>query len=169
MRSTILGLAFGFTALSLAPSAQAGDVAVGVQGSWGDDADLAVGARVIADLSGTRSGISAIASFDYFFPDDNGLGDLLGIDLKYWELNGNLVYGFAKTSSVQPYVGAGLNFAHASVKETEFTGISVSDSNVGLNILGGLNFGSGRTKFFAEAKFEAGGGEQFVVTGGIRF
>lgn len=169
MRLTILGLALGLSALSFAPSARAGDVSFGVQGSWGDDADIAVGARVIADLSAKRSGVSAIASFDYFFPGDNGLGDLLGIDVKYWELNGNLVYGFAKNSNVQPYVGAGLNFAHASVTETQITGISVSESDVGLNVLGGLNFGSGKTKFFAEAKFEAGGGDQFVVTGGIRF
>lgn len=155
--------------LCAAPAARAGDVAFGVQGSWGDSADLAVGARVIADLSGQKSGLSVVASFDYFFPGDDGWGDFLGIDLKYWELNGNLVYGFAKSSSVQPYVGTGLNYAHVSLTESEFTGISVSDSDVGINILGGLNFGSGRTKFFAEAKFEAGGGEQFVVTGGIRF
>jgi hypothetical protein len=41
---------------------------------------------------------------------------------------------------------------------------------VGVNLMGGLNFQT-RTRImpFIEAKFELGGGEQFVLTGGIYF
>lgn len=140
-------------------------VHLGVQGSFGENSDFGVGARAIFDLSGHRAGLTGIASFDYFFVGDDGLGSLLGLDVNYWEANGNIVYAFSRSGSVQPYIGAGLNLAHASLS-TDIGGVSTSD--IGVNALGGINFGkSGR--LFAEARLELGGGEQFVATVGVRF
>jgi opacity protein-like surface antigen len=125
-----------------APHVQASDAQFGVQGSWADDADLGVGARLLWDATGSSDGIGAIASFDYFFPGD---------DITYWELNGNLTYSLR--GSLQPYVGAGLNLAHGE-----------GDSELGLNLLGGLRFSD---RVYGEARVEIDGGEQFVLTIGL--
>jgi hypothetical protein len=130
----------------------------GLQISYGEDSDIGVGVRGIYDLENVMSGMEAIGSFDYFFWSEEGVDDL-----SYWEINLNAIYKIKlEDSSIQPYTGAGLNYAHASAG-------GVSDSDVGLNILGGAVFGSGSIKPFLEVKIEAGGGEQFVVSGGVRF
>lgn len=163
-------LAFGGVALT-APHADAQGtprdkrIRFGVQGSFAEHTDIGVGARAIFDLSGHKAGVTGIASFDYFFGGDGGFGDFLGVDVSYWEANGNAVYTFSRTGSVQPYAGAGLNFAHIGVS-SDFGGGSNSD--IGLNVLGGITFGKkGRT--FVEGRLELGGGDQFVVTAGVRF
>ncbi len=154
--------------LGLAVSARAEDksVSFGVQGSWGNDSDFGVGARVIAPLNSLQKGVEGIASFDYFFPSTGDGGFDSGV--KYWEANANLVYRLPgkRRSSVRPYLGAGLNVAHGSFGSDDGWGGSGSSTKVGLNLLGGLTFSE---RFFLESKFEAGGGEQFVVSGGFRF
>jgi hypothetical protein len=67
---------------------------------------------------------------------------------------------------VAPYAGTGLNYAHASVSVPELAGMSVSNSEVGLNILGGAKFKLGQVTPFGEFRVELGGGEEFVITGG---
>jgi hypothetical protein len=152
-------------------------VSFGVNADWSDDADFGVGGRVIVNLDKQLKGLEAVGSFDYFFPSAGDVGDIEGdgvdVDVTYFEVNLNAVYKFKlENSSLTPYVGSGLNIAHgnvgASVDLGDFgsVGGSVSNTEVGLNILGGVIINK---KFFVEAKFEAGGGEMFVVSGGIRF
>ncbi|MBN2369788.1 MAG: outer membrane beta-barrel protein [Vicinamibacteria bacterium] len=132
----------------------------GLQVSYAEDTDLGIGVRGIYNLENVMSGMEAIGSFDYFFPSTEEGFD---VDVSYWELNLNVVYNInLENSSIKPYTGAGLNYAHASVEGS-------SESDVGLNILGGAVFGTGSIKPFIEAKIEAGGGEQFIVSGGVRF
>ena len=136
----------------------------GVQGSWADDADFGIGARVELGLpnlltsEGPLANTFLIGSFDYFFPDVDALD--------YWEINANLAVPLV-ASGIDPYVGAGLNVAHASVS-TEFLGeeIEGSDTEIGLNLLGGLRIPIGGLATFVEGRFELGGGEQFVLTFG---
>ena len=152
-------------------------VSFGVQGNWGEDSDFGVGARAIIDLGEQVENLELVGSFDYYFPSTGDEFEDLGVDtdVTYWEINANAIYKFElSSSSLVPYAGAGLNYAHGgwSVNSDIVPGIldeSGSESEVGLNILGGVLFGTGKTKLFFEAKFELEGGEQFVVTGGIRF
>ena len=131
---------------------------LGIQANWADDTDFGIGIRYENDLYKVISSMSNrlhfILSFDYFFPD--------GFD--YYEGNINLSYQFGDMRrSVGPYLGGGLNIAHADVG-------AASDTEVGLNLLGGVRFRSAnRWVPFIEARFEAGGGEQFVITGGLLF
>ncbi len=125
----------------------------GPEVSLGTDTDLGLGARAEFDFSG--SALTIIASFDYYFPDGPA---------EYWEINGNLIYNFNIPSAptVTPYAGGGLNIGHASANGN-------SDTDPGLNLLGGTRFDAGSIMPFVEIKFTIEGVEQFVVTGGILF
>ena len=140
-------------------------VRFGIQGSFAEYADLGLGARAIFDLSGHKAGLTGIAAFDYFFGGAGGFGNFLGVDVNYWEANGNVVYTFSRTGSVQLYVGAGLNLGHSSASSAFGGG---SSSRLGLNALGGITFGK-RGRTFAEGRLELGGGSQFVASAGVRF
>jgi hypothetical protein len=78
-------------------------------------------------------GLGVIGSFDYFFPgtvDLSGVG--VDISADYWEINGNLFYSFPVSgASIEPYFGAGLNLATASVDVTG-AGETVDDSQTEL-------------------------------------
>lgn len=147
----------------------------GVQGNWSDDFDFGVGGRVELPLpnlltsEGALANTFLIGSFDYFFPD---CGDSFGgfdFDCSYWEINAGLAVPIV-SSSIDPYVGAGLNLARFSSEfESDLPGVDddASETEVGLNLLGGLRFPLGGLSAFGEARLELGGGEQFVLTFGV--
>ncbi len=135
----------------------------GGQLSFGSDQDLGVGASLHVGLRSPER-LAIIGTFDWFFPDEPP-----SEDRSYWELNGNLAYFFKveASSSLAPYAGGGLNIAH---KSKEFDdGRSASDTDLGLNLLGGTQFGRGKVNPFVELRVELAGGEQFVLTGGVLF
>lgn len=141
-------------------------VAFGVQADWGSDTDFGIGARVVFGLQSLfpKTPLDAHVGFDYFFPSGGA-----GVDLTYWEINGNVGYRIPNVrGNLKPYVGGGLNIAHASVTAG---GVSASDTRAGLNLLGGTTFGRAASKMkpFVEARLILSGGEQFVLTGGVRF
>ncbi len=139
-----------------------GQIRVGGQINFADDFDFGLGPRiVVADPA--LGEFRFIGTFDLYFPDDRA-----GVDIDYWEINGNVVYDFAIQSAptLVPYVGAGLNIAHAS---GGVGNLGASDTNLGVNLLGGMEFKTGRLRPFVELRVELEGGEQFVVTGGLLF
>jgi hypothetical protein len=154
MRKLLLTFAFLLFLAGTASEAQA-QTRFGVQANLADDVDFGIGARVAISPPG-RSPIKILGSFDWFFPDG---------PFDYWELNGNIVYVVpVQNSAVAPYLGGGLNVAHISPDGVSFG----SDTEMGLNLLGGIEFG-GALPLFVEARVEVEGGEQFVLTGGIYF
>jgi len=157
-----LGLAVG------APSLSAQAVRIGAQASFADDADFGLGPRLQFELPSLASGLWLSGSFDYFFPDDGLFGSSGDVD--YYEINGNLIYDISlpKATNVAPYIGAGLNLAHKSFTE-ESPGTDISDTNLGLNVLAGLNFPLVGFTPFVQARLEIEGGDQFVVAGGVMF
>jgi hypothetical protein len=142
--------------LTGASSASAQGFRWGPELNLATDTDFGLGARVEFDFN--NSPLTVIGSFDYYFPD--------GYD--YWEINGNLIYNFdiASAPSVTPYAGGGLNIAHWSI-DNEVG--SRSETDPGLNLLGGARFDAGSLTPFVEMKFTIEGGDQFVVTGGLLF
>ena len=141
-------------------------VVFGLQADWGSDTDFGLGARAVFGLRSLfpKTPLDAHVSFDYFFPSSTG-----GVDVTYWEINGNVGYRIPKVrGNLAPYVGGGLNVAHASAS---IGGTSASDTKVGLNLLGGTTFGRAASKMkpFVEGRVTLSGGEQFVLTGGVRF
>lgn len=162
--TTVLALAAALAFVAAPAAAIEGmPIKVGVQGNFGDDVDFGVGARVEYNLEEmVGMPIAAVGSFDYFFP-----GDTFGVDVTYWEINANAIYGIPVTEMITPYAGAGLNIAHASASAG---GASASDTEFGANVLAGAKFDIGMMFTpFAEFRLELSGGEQWVVTGGVLF
>lgn len=170
MRKAMIVLAVAVAAAGVvaqAASAQTGStrpVRFGVQVDWGtDNVDLGIGARIVYPALGTAvnvKGLEGVLSFDYFFP---------GNSLTYWELNPGVTYNLTIQGmrGFQPYVGGGLNIAHASVDLGALG--SASDTKAGLNLLGGGRFAIGSLSAYAEGRVEISGGERFVATFGILF
>ncbi|GBC84353.1 hypothetical protein HRbin11_00778 [bacterium HR11] len=140
-------------------SQTAGTASVGATLSIADDVDVGLGVRAFWNLRRLARNLELLTTFDYFFP---------GGGLSYFEINGNLVYNFhLRQTSLTPYAGLGLNIAHASVEG--FFGFEASDTDIGVNFLGGVKYPLSRLLIFGELRVEAGGGEQFVVAGGVLY
>jgi hypothetical protein len=149
------------------PAASSSDhPSFGVELDWNNDVNEGIGARGVFPLNGLipRTPLDGIVSFDYFFPSAPS-----GASVHYWEINGDIAYRFAVPGSqLGPYLGGGLNIAHASASAA---GVSTSDTKAGLNVLGGatLKLRGSHLLPFAEARGELGGGKEFVLTAGVRF
>ncbi len=107
--------------------------------------------------------------FIYFLPKDES-----GINVNWWELNGNANYYFMNSESLGFYGIAGLNYTNVSVDfdETPFGGSSMeaSDGRFGLNLGAGANFNIGSSITpFAEAKYVIIDGSQLVLAAGVKF
>lgn len=155
-------------ALALAAQPAAAQVQVGVQGSYSDDYDFGVGGRLQFDLGsaidpeGPLSQLEGAVSLDVYFPDCDPL------DCTFFELNGNALYPLSFGQGFSPYVGGGLHFARTSVEVDTGLGVEdVSDTGIGLNLLGGAKFQVGALAAFGEAKLELAGAEHFSLTFGV--
>jgi hypothetical protein len=151
-------------AILLTPGAAAAQFMLGAQGNWGDSSDFGVGARVAYGMPVSSQRIELVGMFDWFFPQSESEG----IDVTYWEINANVNYVIpVRSQQVATYVGAGLNVAYAKVDVGDSIG-SASNTEYGLNILGGIR-GTGKIAPFGEVRFDIAGGEQFVFTAGVSF
>jgi hypothetical protein len=180
MRASVFLLA----GLWMAAPVGAADVQFGPRVSISNDADFGVGADVRWAFLADDPRLAVSATFDYFFPEDGddelddaleGFEDFFPEDfelpfdfspdteVEYWEANLNLTWDFTNDRLVIPYAGVGVNYAHARVSAF---GFDSDESDVGANVLAGIRI---RDRFYVEAKTEAGGGELFVVTAGVRF
>jgi hypothetical protein len=190
-RAVLACAAAAFLAAAAPARAQSSRVQFGPRFSVSDDADLGVGADVRWPFLRSDRRLALSLSFDWFFPEEESadfseLQDLLALfgggrdlpplpvfeletDLTYWEANLNLTYDFGTTGAVTPYAGVGVNFAHSEVTAfgvLDLDFLNEGDDEVGANVLAGVRFAR---RFYVEAKREAGGGELFMVTAGVRF
>ena len=165
LRTTLIAVAVSLASTVAAGSAHA--QRFGGQLSWGSDTDLGLGARAEFNLTnvmaktGPFSRAFIVTQFDYYFVDCPA-----GADCSYWELNPTLAVPIPATN-LRPYLGAGLNIAHASVDIPGFGG--GSDTETGVNLLGGLKFNLGGAEAFSEARISLGGGEQLALSFGFLF
>jgi hypothetical protein len=156
----------GITVLALAaPRAAHAQAQFGPQLSWASNSiGVGIGGRAevsLAKLIPSVKGLTAIGSFDWFFPTG----------VTYWEINGDVGYHFQIPQvKLDPYAGAGLVIAHSSISGCAALGINCSATNVGLNLLAGTNFPAmGKITPFAELRLELRTGSAFVITGGVLF
>ena len=153
---------------STAPLASQG-ITVGAAASYAEETDIGIGPRVSIAVPAGDLGLSLVGSFDYFFISDPD-ADALGVDLSYWELNGNLVLDIPTGGSVAPYVGAGVNYGNASGSaDSGGLSISASESEVGANFLAGLRLGSAGASPFLEGRYATTSTGQIVVAVGLMF
>ncbi len=94
--------------------------------------------------------------FSYYLEGNGATFFVVDLDTRYPFNAGN----------VQPYVGGGLFLRRVSV-DVAILG-SVSDTDVGLNLMGGAAFGSfSRVRPFAECRLRVGDGSTLVLLGGL--
>lgn len=161
--------AFGWVLLALAllapTAAKAQLTSVSPQVSFGDKADVGIGARFGFDASSWSPDVEVQVGFDLFFPNDPP-----GVNVGYFEANANVVRHFrlADHRTLIPYAGGGFNFGRRSASSSGISFSATSDVDLGLNILGGVRFDKTQYDPFVELRFELGGGDQGVLTGGLR-
>jgi hypothetical protein len=99
----------------------------------------------------------------YFTPSaEVGFGD----DVTLFQVNGDLVYVVRLATSLHPYFGAGV-----AVALIDFEGDLGSDTEVGLNLVGGLRFAREEraSHFFVEGRFGVGDIPDLKVMAGWNF
>ena len=102
-----------------------------------------------------------------FYPSIGGQG----VDASLFVMNFDVQYQL-QAQSIEPYVGGGLFWRRASVGlDVGGLPVNVTDSNLGLNLKGGMVFKtSGSMMPYAEAGLALGGGtESFILKGGVLF
>lgn len=161
-----LTLSLGLVALTLVPTSAPAQVFVGFQGNWGDRYDWGIGGRVTVDLRPKLIPVMIAGSYDYFWP-----GETLLRDFDYWEVNVNAlfiqrVFGVGVSGSAAGYVGIGLNVSTPSVTVKE-TGQKTSDTELGLNLLAGTKYRTGRVAPYFDFGFTFWGPEQIKFTLGL--
>ena len=132
---------------------------LGGQLSFAQDANAGLGMRLEQNLVPfwTRD-VRLDVSFDYYFPDR---------PVNYWELNGDIDWGFPISGSrLSLYAGGGLNLSRSGV-----SGVPGSGSlDLGLNLLVGLRIPtSTRLTPYIELRPELGGGDRLAVAFGLMF
>lgn len=154
MKKLLLGMTMA-GALAVPGSASA-QVVVGPSVAFHDDADFGIGAFVMFPLEQFDPNLSASVDFGYFFPDAPGVD--------FWELNGNVVYNFTVQADapVLPFALGGLNIARVSAG-------AFDDTEIGLNLGGGIVFPSDSFRPMVGAKIELEGGDGFVLFGSLGF
>ncbi len=140
--------------LALVPTQARGQLSIGPEVAWNDEADLGIGAGIEFDLPELHPGISFMGDFLYFFPD-------AAID--YFEFNTNLTYDFQlQETSLVPFALAGLNIGRVSRDDGDPLGGDTSNTDVGFNLGGGFKFGSGSIRPRVAGRF-ALGNENFTL------
>ncbi len=157
-----LMLSIGLLGVLGVPTSLYGQASVGVHGGWGDRFDWSIGGRLTYDLTPRFVPVAIIGSFDWYFPESLG-----NFDREYWEINANAVY-LQPAGPTVGYLGAGLNVARFS-GEGSIAGqpVSQSQTEYGLNLVGGVRYKVGRVAPFFETRYTVEGGKQFVIFVGL--
>lgn len=110
---------------------------------------------------GFNDSFRGAADVKIFFPDSPS-----GVDNSFWELNANAHYIFLSEANATVYALGGLNYA---TQEVSGGGVSISSSEVGLNLGGGAEFGIGFGTIYAELKYAISDFDQLDLSAGLRF
>lgn len=108
-------------------------------------------------------------SFDFYFMDDiPTVGGSVGQSL--FTIDVNALYEFGVDNEVfTPYAGGGIGITRYSL-DADVRNSSTSDTDIGLNIVGGARFPLGTVEPFAQLNAAFGGDwDRLGITGGLLF
>jgi outer membrane protein X len=107
-------------------------------------------------------------SLAFYLPEENG-----PYKLNVWELNGNFHYYFVSEDMISVYGLGGLNFTSVHVKIDGggfFDDVDDSETEIGLNIGGGINFKvTDKIIPFGELKYAISDFDQVAIFFGVKF
>lgn len=108
------------------------------------------------------------ADFIYYLTGDDGD---FGANFTWWEFNANGHYLFLTEEDMIVYALGGLNFASFSYDFDlgGFGGGSVSETEIGLNVGAGIEYGLGFADLYGELKYALSSADQLVLSAGLRF
>jgi len=153
-------IAAALAALCLtAPRAVAQRPRFGGQLSFAQDVNAGLGLRLEDQLAPPATeDLRVVATFDYYFPNS---------PLQYWELNGDLAWGFRLAPArLSLYVGGGVNIARSGLRGVP----DAAQTDLGANLLAGLRFlTTTRATPYVELRPELGGGNRLVLSAGVMF
>ncbi len=126
----------------------------------GDVEEFFVGADARLDLAALP--VILNGAFDIY---------LVGENLDFWQLSFNAFYEFGLANvAFSPYVGGGIGISRTSRDfDLGDFGNGASDTDVGLNLIGGATFGFGSLKPFAQAQITFGDVDLLTIGGGLLF
>jgi outer membrane protein X len=151
----ILGIIFFSNSNALAQS----DLNIGGGLAYGTEIE-AIGVQAGAVL-GFNENLRGAGDIAIYFPDSPS-----GVDNSFWAINANVHYLFMAEEATTVYGLGGLNYA---TSKTSGSGMSFSNSEAGLNLGGGAEFGVGFGAIYLEAKYVVSDFDQLVLGGGVRF
>lgn len=168
-KSTLLLLAALFT-VPLCTDANAQFVKAGAGLMYGSEIEQ-VGLRGDAVYQ-INDEFRIVGDLGFYFPDKTDFGGGDEMTVRWWELNGNVNYIFYsdEEQNLMAYGLGGLNFLNISVKSDIGGSTSTnSDSEVGLNLGAGIEYGLDFADLFGELKFVVGDADQLNLGAGLRF
>jgi opacity protein-like surface antigen len=167
----LVAAALGVALLSAPAAAQVGfSVGAGLtmpQGDLGDGAESGFHGLAAATSTLPAAPIKIRADFGYHtMPADEDLfGDM---SFNMMTLSGDAQWSFMP-GPLSPYVIGGVTWGSASLGGDDAPDVD-SESDFGFNVGGGLDFGLGALKLFAEARYFSVGDSDFLpITVGIHF
>lgn len=166
MRRLIALAAFVFTFLLASPltthaqmESQSGfEIGPRVTIDVGDIEEVAIGAGVRYDLSeNVDAPLQLNGAFDYYFAGDQG-----GSDVTIYTIDLNGHYMLPTEATFSPYVGGGLGITNSEVG-------NFSNTDTGLNLVGGIEFDTGSLQPFVQGQITLGDIDRIGITGGLLF
>lgn len=141
VRRALAVIAVAATATLSTSTAAHAQLRLGPELAWNDDADLGVGVGLEVGLPSLHPAVAFMGDFIWFFP---------GGDVDYFEFNGNLTWDIPlEETAVVPFALAGLNVATVDTN-------GGGDTDVGLNLGGGLKFNMGSFRPRLAGRFAVG-------------
>jgi len=134
---------------------------VGGAAAWGAGG----GIRFPLGYWSQRGGFFGEITLDWFFPARTTVNGL-SVSQTYWEANFDGVVDLKPAPWL--YVGTGFNFTDLSI-DTGDLAAPYGGSELGVNLIGGIKLGNHRGAPFLQARYELGGGKQFVASAGVHF
>lgn len=167
MKKLFLAMAL-FVAISSTSFAQGwkvgGGLTIGTAMGVDDDGSdkLGFGLNARGDYSFNEQ-FSVSPGFTLFFPSSPD-----GVDMSAWQLNADAHYSFLQEDAFGLYAIGGLNYSYVKVEADAGPMLgtySIDDSEIGLNLGAGINFGS---MFYGELKYDTAF-EQLGISVGVLF
>lgn len=152
-------LALFFFALGVQTAAAQVGIRIGPRVGYeiDDVEELFIGADARLDIATLP--VIVNPAFDYYLTD--------GYDL--FQLSVNALYTFGiNNTAFTPYAGAGVGITRVSA-DTGFDFVDDSNTEVGLNIIGGAEFGFGNLRPFVQAQLTIGDVDLTTIAGGLLF
>jgi hypothetical protein len=163
----VAGAVLGAAAVVGTPSETKAQWAMGPHAGYNIDAsEVNLGVTAHISIPGVKIGAVQLVANPGF-----ELYPFMGSGASMVVFNFDLAYPVPAAGPISPYVGAGLMFSRFAASATIPGGtITVSSTDVGLNLKGGVLFSKGKTvRPFAEGTLVVSDATTLVLRGGVQF